>query len=343
MTRSRDVADTQDNSGGPVPPITAGKNGVINGAFDIWQRGTSISYSANQAYNADRWLTQMPAAGTVSRQLTNDTTNLPFIQYCARVQRTSGQTATSGHFLYQNFESINSIPFAGRTVTYSFYARAGANYSATSNALVANLYSGTGTDQNVLSTYTGFATVATTTATLTTTWQRFSVTGTVATSATELSLGFSFTPTGTAGANDWYEITGVQLEVGRVATPFSRAGGTYGGELALCQRYYYRTTFGAGDRPLGYAGIGQNSAGGQGHGVPKVTMRGAATSVDFSNIKADEPGVNSYAITSVTLGNTQGDAHQFAWVTGGTQIGTGRSYILQTNTGGGFIGFSAEL
>jgi hypothetical protein len=179
----------------------------------------------------------MPAAGTVSRQLTNDTTNLPFIQYCARVQRTSGQTATSAHFLYQNFESINSIPYAGRTVTYSFYARAGANYSATSNALVANLYSGTGTDQNVLSTYTGFATVATTTATLTTTWQRFSVTGTVATSATELSLGFSFTPTGTAGANDYYEVTGVQLEVGSVATPFKTYAGTLQGELAACQRY----------------------------------------------------------------------------------------------------------
>jgi len=231
------VADSSTSTGLRYQvPVNA--NPVLNSSFQIWQRGTSISYSANQAYNADRWLTQMPAAGTVSRQLTNDTTNLPFIQYCARVQRTSGQTATSAHFLYQNFESINSIPYAGRTVTYSFYARAGANYSATSNALVANLYSGTGTDQNVLSTYTGFATVATTTATLTTTWQRFSVTGTVATSATELSLGFSFTPTGTAGANDWFEVTGVQLEVGSVATPFKTYAGTIQGELAACQRYF---------------------------------------------------------------------------------------------------------
>jgi len=231
------VADSSTSTGlryqAPVQ-----ENPILNSSFQIWQRGTSISYSNNQAYSADRWLAQLPGTGTVSRQVTGDTTNLPNIQYCARVQRTSGQTTTSGHFLYQNFESINSIPFTGKTVTYSFYARKGANYSATSNALVANLYSGTGTDQNVLSTYTGFATVATTTATLTATWQRFSVTGTVATSATELSLGFSFTPTGTAGADDYFEVTGVQLEVGSVATPFRTFSATIQGELAACQRYY---------------------------------------------------------------------------------------------------------
>ena len=220
-------------------------NPILNSSFQIWQRGTSISYSSSQAYSADRWNAQINQIGTISRQVTGDTTNLPNIQYCARVQRTSGQTGTSTNSFYQNFESVNSIPFVGKTVTYSFYARKGANYSPTSNALVANVYSGTGTDQNVLSTYTGSATVATTTVTLTATWQRFSVTGTVATSATELALGFSFTPTGTAGADDYYEVTGVQLEVGSVATPFKTNGATIQGELAAAQRYYYVIASGA--------------------------------------------------------------------------------------------------
>jgi len=245
MTRARNTADTQTASGGPVSPSIAGKNAIINGGMDVWQRGTSVAVAASTAnvYTADRWITYTFAnqAITVARQLTNDTTNLPNIQYCARYQRNSGQTGTTILSFAQNFESINSIPFAGKTVTMSFYARAGANFSASSNILVAALISGTGTDQNYLNGFTGTATVATQNVTLTTTWQRFTITGTVATNATQLCTIFQYTPTGTASTNDYYEITGVQLELGSVATPFSRAGGSIQGELAACQRYYQKS------------------------------------------------------------------------------------------------------
>jgi hypothetical protein len=142
----------------------------------------------------------------------------------------------------QNWETVNSIPFAGKTVTLSFYARAGANFSAASSILTARLVSGTGTDQNwYLSGFTNQTSPINQSATLTTTWQRFAYTGTVATNVTQLGLGFLATPTGTAGANDWYEITGVQLDVGTwtasTAPTFRRAGGTIQGELAACQRY----------------------------------------------------------------------------------------------------------
>jgi len=45
--------------------------------------------------------------------------------------------------------------------------------------------------------------------------------------------------------NDYFQITGVQLELGKVATPFEHR--SYGEELALCQRYYYRLSGDAGD------------------------------------------------------------------------------------------------
>jgi len=222
--------------------IVAGKNAVINGGMDIWQRGTSIALaaSASTTYLADRWCTQTGAnqATTISRQPTSDTTNLPNIQYCMRYQRNSGQTGVASCTILNNFETINSIPFVGKTVTLSFYARAGANYSSASSILGATLIYGTGTDQNAFSGFTGQGNAISQSAALTTTWQRFSYSATVGTSVTQLALDFACTPTGTAGTNDYYEITGVQLELGSVATAFSRAGGSIGGELAACKRYF---------------------------------------------------------------------------------------------------------
>jgi hypothetical protein len=241
MTRAYNTATTQQNSGGAVAGVTAGKNGIINGGFDIWQRGTSVAVASNVfGYTADRWLTNQQSAITVSRQATGDTTNLPNIQYCARYQRDAGQTSTTVVQLTQPFENVNSTPYVGKTVTLSFYARKGANFSQASSQLSFQLYTGTGFDQNLLGSYTGASIPISTSVTLTSTWQRFTATGTIGTSVTEIAPYFFYIPTGTAGAADYYEITGVQLEVGSVATPFSRNAGTLQGELAACQRYYSR-------------------------------------------------------------------------------------------------------
>jgi hypothetical protein len=122
----------------------------------------------------------------------------------------------------------------------SFYARKGADYSPTGSGLVVTLATGTGTDQNYESAgYTGGATPISTTATLTTTWQRFTYTATLASDITEVTTRFVIVPTGTAGAADYYEITGVQLEIAGSASAYSPNTSTYQAELAACQRYYY--------------------------------------------------------------------------------------------------------
>jgi hypothetical protein len=227
-------------------PTPSASNPVLNSAFQVWQRGTSIAYAGGNQYTADRWCFGSGSTGrTVSRQATADTTNLPNIQYCARVQRDSGNTNTAALKLNQSFENLNSIPFAGKTVLLSFYARAGANFSGASNLMTGILYSGTGTDQNVDVAYTGQATVATASATLTTSWQRFTATGTISTSATEIALMLSYTPVGTAGAADYFEVTGLQIDVGSVALPFRTYAATYQAELAACQRYYWQSASGS--------------------------------------------------------------------------------------------------
>jgi hypothetical protein len=235
------VADSSTSSGLRYQgSMAAGRNVLINGGMDIWQRGTSFATSG--VYAADRFIVGRAggaAGGTYTRQVTGDTTNLPNIQYCIRLQRDSGNTSTANMGTGTVVETANAIPYAGKTVTMSFYARVGANFSATSSTINAYVTTGTGTDQNgILGAWTGTATPLNQNFTATTTWQRFSVTGTFASNVTEFYNYVNFTPTGTAGAADYLEVTGIQLEIGSVATPFTRTGGTLQGELAACQRYF---------------------------------------------------------------------------------------------------------
>ena len=219
-------------------------NYIINGAFDFWQRGTSFTPTADAfSYTADRWDTAR-ATGTSGATVTRQSSGLTGFEYALRYQRNSGDTSTASLYSIYRLESSQSIPLAGQTVTFSFYARAGANYSASSSALLLSTYSGTGTSQGGYpSTWTGSTTLSSPTFTLTTSWQRFTTTYTIGSSATQLGFLFTFNPTGTASTNDWFEITGVQLEAGSVATPFRRAANTLQGELAACQRYFQVLTF----------------------------------------------------------------------------------------------------
>jgi hypothetical protein len=340
MARSRNTADTQTASGGPVSPSIAGKNAIINGGMDIWQRGTSITMSST-AYTADRWNGyRSVAGGTVTRQATGDTTNLPNIQYCARVSRDSGNTATTSLYFGQSVETSNAIPYAGKAITFSFYARKGANYSPTSSALIAGLYSGTGTDQNnTTGSYTGFATVAENTATLTTTWQRFTYTGTFAATATEFCVQFAMSPTGTAGAADYFEVTGVQVELGTTATPFSRAGGTIQGELAACQRYYFRTQTGTGT-PYICNTVAGSSTTTYANLIHKVTMRSSPTSVEFSAIKWQAIN-NSGNISAASISDATPESTLFVCTTTGATAAQMNYVIGQTTSG--YMAVSAEL
>jgi hypothetical protein len=85
----------------------------------------------------------------------------------------------------------------------------------------------------------GGVTVIDQNATLTTSWQRFSYSAVVGSSAVTLGTIFSYDPTGTAGAADNFEITGVQVEQNYQPTPFEQR--PIGTELALCQRYFVKT------------------------------------------------------------------------------------------------------
>jgi hypothetical protein len=343
-----DINDTNGTINAFVSPGTVQSNPILNSAFQIAQRGTSVSVAASTfpaAYTLDRWALATGAnqASTVSRQLTNDTTNLPSIQYCARVQRNSGQTGTSAPTFDQSIETINSIPFVGKQVTMSFYARKGANYSPASSLIGAQLLSGTGTDQNV-GTATGLATVVSSTPTLTTTWQRFTLTGTVAISATQLFVRFTTSPIGTAGADDFFEVTGVQIDIGSLALPFRTNGATFQEELAACQRYYYRPT-----NTVNYSLFGVGFAGSTSDlsiqiNLP-VTMRIKPASLETSAMSSFyfQSSSAGNTPTSVTLSGSTTPFVALVTVNKSGSFSGGFCYGLFNYESTGFLGFSAEL
>ena len=324
----------------PVTP-TKSFNYIINGGMDISQRGTSFVPTSG-IYTLDRWFGQRygSAGGTVSQVNTSDTTNLPQITKAMRIANNSGATATNTLIL-NSLENTQTQQLLGQTVAISFYLRKGANYSGADFTVA--LAGGTGTDESLNAGYTGQATLLTVTAVPTTSWVRYQGTVTVGATYTQLGLVITSKGTGTAGANDWAEITGVQLELGSIATAFERSGGTIQGELAACQRYYFRNT---GDTSV-YNAYGTGSA--QSATSPvllfqmPVTMRVEPTSLDFSGLAVYD-GVTISAVSSAVISNAN-SGRDVAWIDlVSTGLTTSRSYTtINNNNLTGYIGVSAEL
>ena len=319
-------------------------NGIINGGMDIWARGTSFAIpSSTYTYTADRWIgLRFSTGSTVSQQ----TASLDGFQYSARVARDSGNTGLGIIYLGYNLETADSYKYAGKTVTLSFWAKAGANFSSASSALSVIWQSGTGTNQKQMDGFTGSSNLANTSVTLTTSWQRFSFTAAVPSNSTQQGFQFNYTPVGTAGAADNFEIVGVQQEFGSMYTNFKRAGGgSIQGELAACQRYYYRSTPGTN---FGNYGLGTAGSATAAHiSIPlPVTMRIIPTSLDvpstITTLKLTNITATNYTISAIGLNDpTQNNLMLAVTASGMT---TNQSLVIGNNNNtAGFIGASAEL
>ena len=323
-------------------------NAVINGGFDIWQRGTSgltIGNSLTNAFSADRWSSYRAANHTaisVSRQSASGVPGAPSL---ARIQRTAANSSTETIVFGQTIEIANAATFAGQSVTFSYYLRAGANYSASGSSILAKWKSGTGsTDLNgIYNAYPGTVD-ANATHVLSSSFQRFSQTILVPSNATQIAISFEFTPTGTAGAADFFEITGVQIEAGSVATPFRRNANSLQGELAACQRYYFRNTATSLFSVFGQGRAQSTTSSRQLVNLP-VTMRVQPTSVDFSTLRLSDGAAGNPTVTALTI---QSDTSHNQTMTVTADVASGLTanqnfYLYANNSTSAFIGFSAEL
>ena len=220
-----------------------GHNYIINGAFDFWQRGTSFSGANNSTtFAADRF--NVYRTGSVHTQ--EAATDLPQFDYALRSQRPSGETFTGRIFQAQGIETKDVLSLLDKTVTFSFYARKGSDFSGADDEIDIEFRTGSADDDSVMG-YADGNSLFIEQVTLTNTWQRFSASVNLpainpnnSLAIRSLGVRLRYVPSGTAGANDYFESTGWQLEAGSVATPFKRNANSIQGELAACQRYYQR-------------------------------------------------------------------------------------------------------
>lgn len=316
------------------------RNGLINGSFEVWQRGTSSLSPAtgvSNGYTADRWQTYR--GGFASGILSSRVDGYGPCRYGVRVQRTSGNTSTNTIVLASTFESANSKVYAGQQVTLSLWVRRGANYSGSGNTLSAFIYEGLGQDQQIANGFTSQTAVATSELALTTDWQRFSITGSVTAAATQIAIQMYYNPTGTAGANDWFEVTGAQLEIGAKPSPFQMQGGSLAAEIAACQRYYYRTS----TDEYGPLGMGNGSSSSVAIVAVKfpTTMRTKPTAIEYSNVLVGDLVAGGQTVTSMSIYQTSNEG-MFINVSGPT-FTPYRPYSLLNGGGSGYLGFSAEI
>ena len=242
------------------------RNLIINPSGAVDQRGGS---STINAYSVDRWRSfGGPGGFTISQRTDAGEGD----GHAIRFHRTSGDTQTNNMGIGQGLETVNSKRLAGKTLTVSFRARVGADWSPTS--IDVRVYHGTGTDENPVSMTGQDSISAVSPSSLTSSFQTFTGTVTIPASKTQITLGFNWSPIGTAGTNDYIDIREVQLEIGEQATPFEHR--SYGDELAACQRYYQ---------------IGKVAATGRADGG---TMGGAATFATAMRASA------TMAVTSTT-------------------------------------------
>ena len=228
------------------------KNYLINGGFAVAQRGTSFTStgSANNddAYTLDRWYILSDTNDVID--VTQNTTTVP----------TNGQFAIALDVETVNkkfgiatiIENKDVIGLVGNTVTFSFKAKVSATtkldnvkaaivaWSGTADTVTSDIISAWGAE-GTNPTLIANATYENSPAnlSLTTSYATYSISAAVDTASTTNLILFVWSDVTDTTLGDFLYIAESKLELGSIATPFEYAGGTFQGELAACQRYYY--------------------------------------------------------------------------------------------------------
>ncbi len=339
------------------------RNRLINSDMRIDQRNAGAAVTVANSFPVDRFTMGNNTDGTFSAQ--QDSSAPAGFVNSVKITTTTADgtlTTTQNMNFRQRIEGTNTADLgwgtaSAKTVTLSFWVRS--SLTGTFGGALSN----SAQDRSYPYTYTISAAD---------TWEYKTVTIPGDTTGTWLTntgtgillffgLGAGPDRSGTAGAwaavqavsatgavsvigtlNATWFITGVQLEVGSVATPFERR--PYGTELALCQRYYWKIT-GSTNVPFG-SGFNESTTSGQSITFFPVEMRTAPTALEQSGT-ASHYRIR-HAATDTNLSAVpvfQNASNWLAWTSGTVASGltAGQGSFLRSNNASAYLAWSAEL
>lgn len=291
------------------------RNLLINGNFDVWQRGTSHSITSSQ-YTVDRWqliFDGTPAGGgTVTRQTfalgQTDVPNNPkyYLQY------DFPSVGTPSNYIRQSIEGVHNL--AGQTATFSFWAKVPSGTMTIGTQFQQEFGSGGSPSSGVYG-------IGLTNFTVTTSWQKFTMTTTlpsisgktIGTNNDKLNAAITF-----PGGPGTIHLAQAQVEAGDTATSFEVR--PYDMELLRCQRYFFQP-------PSAYTDVtGFNYASGAYSAVFfPTTMRVTPFITNLGGTTWYQGG-SAYTFTYVNASSTTAHTRLHGSVSGGLNGGAGTFY-----------------
>lgn len=333
------------------------KNAIINGAFDVWQRGTSFAAIANDAYSADCWQ-YSKGGGTTAVHTISRSTDVPTLAQAGRLFNysllmdctTADGSIAAGEFcvLQYPLEGYNWAPLAQREIVLSFWVK------ATKTGIYCCSLQNTGNDRAYVAEYTVNAadtwerkTVAIPASPSAGTWDYTNGRGVKVRFA--LAVGSTFHTTAGAWATGHFMATanqvnacddaannfrlaGVKLELGTTATDYDYR--TFQEELALCQRYYAKT-FPYDTAPAQNTGIIASPL----FDVARVNNQAIAASWEFPVEMRTTPTITTYSpnaasanwetnATTPTAAVRANDSNKSVQIAGSTSSTAGNGYSI---------------
>jgi hypothetical protein len=338
------------------------RNLVINGAMQVAQRGTSFTgLTSGNNYSADRFAFSLTSSGTAT--LTQSADAPISFKNSFKIEFTAAAASPTEHKIEYRFEGqdVQQLEWGtanAKGITLSFYIKS--NKTGNTQFALQN----SANDRSYIAPFTIDAA---------NTWERKTIYVPGDTSGTWLTgndiglrirWGFYEASRQSSTVNAWqsgiyqtrsdspinfadtigntFLLSGVQLEVGSVATPFEHR--SYGDELARCQRYYWNAVLGDTESNSAIAqGTNFNGSTSFFNLYPPVSMR-VAPSLEASNTAnyyvAYHNSGSSNVSTLVFDGAAQPNVIEFSASTGGSG---GQAIILRRQNASAILRFSAEL